>query len=412
MKTYKSAVTNIRKSIEDYRLELVERNGDIKIIHGKEIGVHYNERNSINKILQLQKSILWGKSIFQDRRYYVQDIIYLDKQELEIKMDELIKLDEPRKVSKNVGFHYINGSYHIIKEEYGNKIIKDRLIEVSRDHVQKGLARLDLAAKNIYEDPRYTVNSNKVANTLQTLNRYVKTTITFDFGDREEVLDGSLINRWLWVDDNLEVKINETAIMLYVKQLSARYNTVGKTRTFKSSTGKVLEITGGLYGWKIDEQGEEEAILSSIKKGEIIFKEPIYSQRALCREKNDIGDTYVEINITRQQLWYYRDGKLLALGPVVTGNLSRGYDTVLGVYMLNYKQMDTIISGPGYEAKVAYWMPFYGNIGLHDASWRSSFGGEIYKHRGSHGCVNAPRYLAKLIFENIEEGIPIICYEE
>jgi lipoprotein-anchoring transpeptidase ErfK/SrfK len=61
---------------------------------------------------------------------------------------------------------------------------------------------------------------------------------------------------------------------------------------------------------------------------------------------------------------------------------------------------------------VTYWMPFYGNIGVHDASWRHSFGGEIYKRVGSHGCVNAPLYLAKIIFEQISEGTPFISYEE
>jgi lipoprotein-anchoring transpeptidase ErfK/SrfK len=80
--------------------------------------------------------------------------------------------------------------------------------------------------------------------------------------------------------------------------------------------------------------------------------------------------------------------------------------------MLNYKQQNAVLRGPGYEAKVMYWMPFYGNMGLHDASWRSSFGGEIYKTRGTHGCVNAPLYLAETIYKNIEEGTPVICYEE
>jgi len=70
------------------------------------------------------------------------------------------------------------------------------------------------------------------------------------------------------------------------------------------------------------------------------------------------------------------------------------------------------LTGPGYAADVKYWMPFYGNIGVHDASWRRSFGGEIYKRNGTHGCVNAPVYLAKVIFEHIEEGVPIISYEE
>lgn len=80
--------------------------------------------------------------------------------------------------------------------------------------------------------------------------------------------------------------------------------------------------------------------------------------------------------------------------------------------MLNYKQENAILRGENYESKVTFWMPFNGNIGIHDASWRYSFGGEIYKGNGSHGCVNAPKYLAKTIFENIEDGTPIICYIE
>ena len=58
--------------------------------------------------------------------------------------------------------------------------------------------------------------------------------------------------------------------------------------------------------------------------------------------------------------------------------------------MLNYKQKGATLKGPNYEAEVTYWMPFNGNIGIHDASWRYSFGGEIYKRNGTHGCVNAP----------------------
>jgi lipoprotein-anchoring transpeptidase ErfK/SrfK len=149
-----------------------------------------------------------------------------------------------------------------------------------------------------------------------------------------------------------------------------------------------------------------------VKLGETLEKEPVYAQKALPRGEGEIGNTYVEINITRQHLWFYKDGKLITQGAVVTGKPKKGYSTVLGTYMLNYKQKGATLVGEDYEAEVTYWMPFFGNIGLHDASWRYSFGGNIYKRRGSHGCVNAPKYLAKRIFENIEAGTPIICYEE
>ena len=111
-------------------------------------------------------------------------------------------------------------------------------------------------------------------------------------------------------------------------------------------------------------------------------------------------------------MWFYKEGKVIAEGGVVTGDPRKGYSTLKGTYMINYKQKDAVLRGPGYEAKVNYWMPFNGNIGIHDASWRSSFGYNIYQNNGTHGCVNSPLSLAKKIYENIEAGTPVICYEE
>jgi lipoprotein-anchoring transpeptidase ErfK/SrfK len=103
---------------------------------------------------------------------------------------------------------------------------------------------------------------------------------------------------------------------------------------------------------------------------------------------------------------------MIVQGSVVTGNPNRGNATVLGVYMVNYKQKEATLRGPGYQAKVTYWMPFFGNMGLHDASWRYHFGGNIYLRNGTHGCVNAPLYLARTVFENIDDGTPVIIYKE
>jgi hypothetical protein len=57
-------------------------------------------------------------------------------------------------------------------------------------------------------------------------------------------------------------------------------------------------------------------------------------------------------------------------------------------------------------------MPFTGNVGIHDADgWRSSYGGEIYKTNGSHGCVNTPYEAAKTIFETISVGTAVVVYD-
>ena len=265
-----------------------------------------------------------------------------------------------------------------------------------------------------FDDDGFTLSKImlKVKEVKDIIDKYVYSKIVYSFDELMETVDGSIINKWIDIDDDMNPSINEKKVKEYIDSLCEKYNTVGKERKFDSSIGKTVIVKGGYYGWKINSNEEVKALIENIKHGQSVFKEPIYSQKGLSRSDDDIGDTYVEVNITRQHLWFYKNGKLLTQGDIVTGCQSKNTPTAEGVYALNYKQKDATLKGDGYSSKVSYWMPFNGNIGLHDARWRSSFGGNIYKTNGTHGCVNMPQYLAKIIFENIESNTPIICYSE
>lgn len=412
LKSYEEAPDILKKSINDYKLQIIERDGKIEEILGKDIGLQYNEKNSISNVQDRQVSLKWIVGLIKKQNYNIGDLVDYNNENLNNKIKELDCLNKDIIEPKNVGFKYLNGSYELIEEVYGNKVKEEKLYEAIENSILNGEVKIDLNEKFCYENPEYTVDSEKAMITKDILNKYISTKITYLFGDKSEVLDGSRINEWLSVDDNLEVIINEKSVKDYVLELSAKYNTVGIARNFKSSTGKMVEVKGGYYGWKINYVAETKMLLENIKLGAILEKEPIYTQKGLNRDEDDIGDTYVEINLTSQHLWFYKNGKLITQGDVVTGDPGKGYSTKLGTYMLNYKQKEATLRGPNYEAKVTYWMPFNGNIGIHDASWRYSFGGKIYKGNGTHGCVNSPSYLAKTIFENIDEGTPVICYEE
>jgi len=412
MKSYEDADYIIRNYIKDYELQLIERNGETEFITGHDIELQYNEMNSITKIYQEQKSFQWISSLFKGQGYYVTDLYNYHNEKLEEAINKLMCINKDMLDPQNVSFKYSNGIYEVIEEVYGNKIIKEKLSEEIKKNIIRGKTSLDLDIKLCYENPKYILSSDKTYQTKNLLNKYVATKITYNFGNENEILEGNLINKWLHVNENLDVIINKNAVMKYVKGLGRKYDTVGETRNFKTSTGKIVEVIGGLYGWKINQAKETKALIENIKLGNVIEKEPIYTQKALSRDGNEIGNTYVEINITNQYLWFYKDGKLIAQGAIVTGNPNKGNSTVVGTYMLNYKQNGATLIGLGYEVNVNYWMPFYGNMGIHDANWRNSFGGEIYKSKGTHGCVNVPLYLAKTIFENIEAGIPVISYEE
>jgi hypothetical protein len=161
----------------------------------------------------------------------------------------------------------------------------------------------------------------------------------------------------------------------------------------------------------MDRESETEALYQQLLSGDSAQRSPIWYESAGTRGQNDIGNTYVEIDYTNQRMWYYKDGVLLVETPVVTGNVSAGNASPEGVFCIVGKEENATLVGEDYETPVSYWMPFYGGVGIHDAdTWRTSYGGDIYQYSGSHGCINTPTAQAAVIFQNITEGTPVVCY--
>jgi hypothetical protein len=315
-------------------------------------------------------------------------------------------IEEPQ----NPRFEYTDSGYNIKEEISGNKVNKDILYDKVVDAILKGEKSINLEAEECYEKPNYTSKSQEVLDIKAELNKYIETKVTYEFGDENEVIDGSIIKDWIKVDENLQVVFDEEKIKGYLDKLSNTYDTVGKSRDFTTSLKTVKKINGGDYGWSINKKEEMQQLVSVIKDGQTTKKEPAYIQKAYSHENNDLGNTYVEINMATQHLWFYKNGNLVTEGDVVTGNVNNNCSTPTGIYKLKYKQKDATLKGDNYATQVSFWMPFNGGIGIHDANWRYAFGGNIYITNGSHGCVNAPYNLANTIFNNIEENTPIVCY--
>ena len=412
-KTVEEADNELLNESYNYVLEIRERNNVVEYIEGYKINFEYKRNNKIDELKKKQNGFLWPKFLLVQNVYNINNVYTYEKSLLDEEFNKLLCFTKENIIEPlDACFHYNGTEYEIIKEVYGNKVNKDYLHAYILNSVLIGRETIDLEEINAYEYPDFISTSEKVIEVQKQLNTFVSTIVYYSFDNEIEVLDGNIINEWLEVDQFMNVVFNEKKIKEYLKDLSIKYDTYGNTRNFKTTTGKIVEVVGGNYGWKIDKNKEFDELINNIKSGKIIKKEPLYIQKAWGTRENDIGNTYVEINLTNQYLWFYKNGELIVQGDVVTGNVSRGNATPQGTYILNYKQKDATLKGAGYSSNVKYWMPFNCNIGIHDASWRGSFGGAIYKSDGSHGCVNTPEYLAKKIYENIEPGTPIVCYKE
>ena len=212
------------------------------------------------------------------------------------------------------------------------------------------------------------------------------------------------------ISDDGNVTLLEDKVKDFVQQMAYKYNTYGDARNFATSSGDVISVAGGDYGWVINKKKEAEQIIADLSNGVPVEREPIYEQTAKKSGADDIGNTYIEIDYTKQHMWYYKDGQMILESDIVSGNINAANGSVDGIYKIVYKEKDAKLVGENYASDVKYFMPFAYNIGIHDASWRSSFGGEIYKSSGSHGCINAPFETAKALYEMVEVGTPVVAY--
>lgn len=410
-KTIEEVKSQMTSELNKYSLNIKERDGKKEQIKAADINLKYKSDEQFKNIKDEQSPWKWPSLFFSKKHTNMTAEISYNKELLAKRIDNLSALTDSNVVEpKEPSFKYVNNTFTIVNEIKGNKIDKNILIKHVKDAIANEKSTIDLEALNCYINPKYTAKSEEVIKARDTLNKYVSSKITYTFGNSTETLSGLTINNWLTVDNSFNVVLDEEKVKKYVKSLSNSYNTVGKTRSFHTSLEKTINVSGGDYGWQININKEVQNLSAAIKEGQTVTKKPSYITTAASYSSNDIGNTYVEIDMTKQHLWFYKNGSLVANGDIVTGNISLNNTTPPGIYRLKYKERNATLKGEGYSTPVSFWMPFNGGIGIHDATWRSVFGGEIYKTDGSHGCINSPYNLAETIFNNINAGTPVVCY--
>jgi L,D-transpeptidase catalytic domain/Putative peptidoglycan binding domain len=336
--------------------------------------------------------------------------IFLDQ------FNNLRLLRQPNYVeTKNAYIDMSTPSLMIVKEVYGNQIDKDMLFDRVISDIEKGVFCLNASEEAFYVKPTIFSDNPQLLATQETYRQYLSFEITYSFGDRHETLTPEKLKTMLTYNGG-NVTILEDQVANVIQDLANKYDTVGSTRLFQTTTNGLVSVIGGSYGFRMDQDAEYQWLLGALEKGKTEFRSPLYLQEGRSRNLNDIGSSYVEIDISKQHLWIYQDGKQMLSTKVVTGNVSRDKSTPTGTYYIFSKQRDRILRGPDYDgteyaSPVAYWMPFNQGIGLHDAAWRSSFGGNIYLNNGSHGCVNMPPSSAKAAYNLVNIGFPVVVHD-
>ena len=343
-------------------------------------------------------------------------------------------LTVPRKKGKDAKIEYNREKvlFQIHPETPGTEVSDEALCSWLEGEVRKslegahGIPDGPITATipgTLYKKPERTSDDAGLKKKLDALNRCAGGSITYVFGDKTEPLPRSEAAGWLYLKKG-KPAVHMSRVREYVASLAEKYDTRYLDRVFTATGGYTVNIPAGLneYGYTIDQEREVQQLASDILSGASIEREPAYidaniwgNPYHLIRSgKDDLAGTYVEVSLSSQHMWYYRGGSLIIESDVVTGDVTKGLGTASGVFPLAYKESPSVLRGgtgkDRYETPVQYWMPFYEGQGLHDANWKTVFGGTQYMGNGSHGCVNLPPSVAAVVYENIELGTAIVIY--
>ncbi len=416
--TVEEARAFFAKEADDYILEIVESGEKIERIVGKDISMTWDDNLKLDYILDKQNAFAWPVEWFKEKSEDVVFRISCDETALSKKVDTLDAVTkEP--IPPQSAYPKFDGNAFVIEPEiYGTSLDSEKLKEKVLEFTLALEETMDLQEEGFYEKPKYTTESEEMIQVCKKLNDYCKASVTYEM-DTPVVVDKTLISTWLTVDDNLNVTLNEDAVRNWILEFDARYDTLGATRPLTTPAGKATEVSGGTYGWSINEDEEFAALLNSIRNGEVLTRAVSYGQTAASHAPQDWGNTFLEVDLTTQHMWYLKDGAVVFESDVVTGSTPSGMGTPAGVYTILEKLSPTILVGnivpetgkPEYRTPVDFWMRVtYSGIGFHDATWQPAFGGDVYLWNGSHGCINMPYYNAQELYSMIEVGLPVVIH--
>lgn len=299
------------------------------------------------------------------------------------------------------------GAFKLENEVYGLETDHNALADDIREAIRTLAPQYTATGFSRVVDPDQTADNSAAAKAVDFANKMGSVQLTYNFGTEERPIlheiPGEVIRSLInFGEDGFHLSVDEAALETYVAELAAQYDTEATVGPFPTASGEVLDMVVTYNACHVDTAALAESIATCMTFGLSGERQVAYLSGGV--KGVPFNGTYVEVDLTKQHLWFYKDGELLVDSDLVSGNVAAYHHTPTGVFQIYSRVYGTDLVGEDYRSYVNFWMPFIGGYGLHDASWRSEFGGNIYLRNGSHGCVNLPYQTARTIINNSRSG--------
>ncbi len=446
------------ETIKYQGINVIDRNGSSLFISAEDLGFTVDYTEDLNKFISEQNALSWGVYVFKGLTGSVQPRISVDEDKLEniIAGWDIFVPDETRDVSI---VNTENG--YELKNTLLSTPIKENIAQTVGSAATRLQSELDLSSElydDCYEPVTLTEEQQTIVDFYGKLQRILNCGITYQFGNQTIPLKGEVVNGFLLTYDQLSgdtYDYENPGLGRFISgcnEVGISGDSVRDLEGFAvTSDNEPLISEARLYDFFYQKQklcdtatmlkryqnGEDvEIICSKDRKGSTFifdhnaeykhlkeaFLSGSYEQEEtrnltnpkkvdFFNAKKTLGGTYIELDIANQHLYYYRNGEVYIDTLIVSGTMYGGHGTPAGLFHVYDKQRNKVLVGEDYECPVEYWMRLTDTgVGIHDAWWQESFGGDMYLESGSHGCINCPPYIARLLYENVKEQTPVIVY--
>lgn len=440
-KTPQEAAELLQKTVEKYELK-VTLDGVEFSMDAARLGLTYNEKTDLAALLKTQEADRETKRFEEETLFLTGDAEELRTALVSARDAAVAAAAEAGKSSEASEGAPTEPSEPAESEQWlddptrahlaydtqsGEFVGVDGTAGVSTDYTQ-AIAKVQEAARSLKKtvvvtsEQKQTGEGEKaegnaaLAKAVETANSYLQISLTYSFTPEGKDTSYEYINRdrvasWMLIQpDGRTVAFDTEAISSYCSTIARRHSVSGEPVQFRTTVGGYINVNSYRGGQAVNSDALYSDLLSCLKNRVSGNRTATYYAPSESDGVEDYGGSYVEVDLTNQMVYCYKDHALVVSAPIVSGCVANGWDTPEGVFTIKSKDTNRYLSGPGYRDWVECFMPFNGGIGLHDASWRTVFGGTRYLYRGSHGCINIPRNQALAILANVRVGTYVIVH--
>ena len=302
--------------------------------------------------------------------------------------------------------------FRVVKEKQGTEVDPERIRDIALSNIAEGTYTARLTDEEIIRLPAVTEDSEELKERLSYCKDNLAYKIECEIDGETTLLTPQDLDEMVSYEKD-KPKLRKKRIESFATEYASKYNEYNKEYNFKTHGGKKIKVTGVTYGKVIDKATLIEDLSKALADQKSAKINVNWAQNTYSGG-DKIGNSYIEVSISQQHVWCYKDGKIVVDCDCVTG--APGHDTAKGLFIIQYVTGPTTLTGQNddgssYESPVNCFMPFYGGQGFHGSNgWRSQWGGEIYRTGGSHGCVNCPDAAARKMADIVGYGYPVVIY--